>query len=66
MSRKIVLKIRKDGTVESEIKGVSGSACMDYIDLIKELVDGEVVQVEKTPEYYQHIISEEEINIKNK
>lgn len=66
MSRKIVLKIRKDGTVESEIKGVNGSACLDYIDLIKELVDGEVVQVEKTPEYYQHIISEEEINIKNK
>lgn len=66
MAKQIVLKIKKNGMIEGEINGVKGAACLDYIDLIKEITDGEIVDQEKTPEFYQHIISEEDTNLENK
>lgn len=66
MSKQIVLKIKKNGIIEAEINGVKGAACLDYIDLIKEVTNGEIIDQEKTPEFYQHITTEENTNLENK
>lgn len=65
MAKQIVLKIKKNGMIEGEINGVKGVACLDYIDLIKDITDGEIVDQDKTPEFYQHIMTEQDINLKN-
>ena len=62
MSKKLIIKIRKDGTVEAETKGIKGKKCEDYIKIIEELTDSKVINKEFTREYYENeeeIISEE-------
>ena len=61
MSKKLIIKIRKDGVVEAETKGINGQKCEDYLKIIEELTDSKVVKKEYTPEYY-----EKEMNTQNK
>lgn len=61
MSKKLIIKIRKDGVVEAETKGIKGQKCEDYLKNIEELTDSKVVKKEYTPEYY-----EKEMNTQNK
>ena len=61
MSKKLIIKIRKDGVVEAETKGIKGQKCEDYLKIIEELTDSKVVKKEYTPEYY-----EKEMNTQNK
>ena len=58
MSKKLIIKIKKDGTIESETKGIKGKKCEDYIKLIEELTDSKVIETEYTSEYYEN---EEEV-----
>ncbi len=60
MSKKLIIKIKKDGTIEAETKGIKGKKCEDYIKLIEELTDSKVVEKEYTKEYYEN--DEELIN----
>lgn len=61
MSKKLIIKIRKDGVVEAETKGIKDQKCEDYLKIIEELTDSKVVKKEYTPEYY-----EKEMNTQNK
>ena len=61
MSKKLIIKIRKDGVVEAETKGIKRKKCEDYLKIIEELTDSKVVKKEYTPEYY-----EKEMNTQNK
>lgn len=61
MSKKLIIKIRKDGVVEAETKEIKGQKCEDYLKIIEELTDSKVVKKEYTPEYY-----EKEMNTQNK
>lgn len=58
MSKKVIIKICKDGTIEAETKGIKGKKCEDYIKIIEELTDSKMVEKEYTKEYY-----EEEVNV---
>lgn len=58
MTKKLIIKIRKDGTIEAETKGIKGKKCEDYIKVIEELTDSKVINKEFTNEYYE---DEEEI-----
>ena len=31
MSKKLIIKIKKDGTIEAETKGIKGKSCEDYV-----------------------------------
>ena len=63
MSKKLIIKIRKDGTIEAETKGIKGKKCEDYIKVIEELTNSKVIDKEYTSEYYE---TEEEILNQNK
>ncbi|WP_323735853.1 DUF2997 domain-containing protein [Methanosphaera sp. ISO3-F5] len=54
MSKKLIIKIRKDGSIEAETKGIKGKKCEDYIKVIEELTDSKVVNKEHTSEYYEN------------
>ncbi len=58
MSKQLIIKIRKDGTIEAQTKGIKGKKCEDYIKLIEELTDSKVVDKQYTSEYYE---TEEEL-----
>lgn len=60
MSKKVIIKICKDGTIEAETKGIKGKKCEDYIKIIEELTDSKMVEKEYTKEYY-----EEEVNVQS-
>lgn len=54
MSKKIILKIKKDGTIDAETKGIKGKKCEDYIKIIEELTESKAINVEYTQEYYEN------------
>jgi len=58
MSEQLIIKIKKDGSIEAQTKGIKGKKCEDYIKVIEELTDSKVVKKEHTSEYYEN---EEEI-----
>lgn len=59
MSKKLIIKIKKDGTIEAETKGIKGKSCEDYAKIVEELTDSKVISKEYTREYYEN----EEYNI---
>ena len=64
MTKKLIIKIRKDGSIEAETKGNKGKKCEDYIKIIEELTDSKVINKEYTPEYHEN--EEEEVNEKER
>ena len=46
------LEIRPDGQVKVLVKGVSGQTCMNYADLLAEIIGREESR-ERTAEYYE-------------
>jgi len=54
MSKKLIIKIKKDGTIEAETKGIKGKKCEDYIKIIEELTESKVLNVNHTPEFYEN------------
>lgn len=60
MSKKLIIKIRKDGTIEAQTKGIKGKKCEDYIKLIEELTESKVIEKEFTSEYHEN--DEEVVN----
>ncbi len=58
---KLIIKIKKDGTIEAETKGIKGKKCDDYVKIIEELTNSKTVNLEHTKEYYEN----EEENISN-
>ncbi|RAP46630.1 MAG: hypothetical protein BZ136_07400 [Methanosphaera sp. rholeuAM74] len=60
MSKKLIIKIKKDGTIEAETLGIKGKKCEDYIKIIEELTDSKVIKKEYTHEYNE--TEEEEVN----
>lgn len=42
-----------DGRVQAEVEGVKGKACTDYVNVLEEILDAEVIESHYTPEYYE-------------
>ena len=54
MSKKLIIKIKKDGSIEAETKGIKGKKCENYVKLIEELTDSKVIDKEYTSEFYEN------------
>lgn len=49
----IRITISPSGEVAFEVKGVKGAACLDETRFLEEALGGEVLEREKTSEYYE-------------
>lgn len=50
---RIVVTVAGDGTVSAETVGVTGPACLDYIEVLEDLLDARTVHSAYTAEYEQ-------------
>lgn len=51
--KRIRVQIFPDGTIKAETIGIKGRDCVDYIEVLEQLLDAEVVDSEYTAEYYE-------------
>jgi len=52
VKREIVIQIAPDGSISLEVKGVAGPDCVEFTKALEDAL-GEVVQRERTSEFYQ-------------
>ena len=60
MSKKIQIKLSPNGEIEMKTLGIKGKKCLDYIEILKKLVDVNVTNTELSQEYYE---TETEVNV---
>ena len=70
MTKKMILKLLPNGEIMMETKGVKGKKCLNYIDLLKKLVDVNVTDTKVTDEYFEteaqlETFEDDNININN-
>ena len=75
---KIIVKIKPNGEIAAETKGIKGKKCKDYLEIMSKFLDAKIVDSSYTKEYYeeetekvkqdtiQDILEKEEINIGKK
>ena len=59
MTKKMQIRLLPNGEIQMETHGVKGKKCLDYIELLKKLVDVKIADTKFTQEYYE---TEEEIH----
>ena len=62
MAKKMQIKLLPNGEIQMETIGVKGKKCLDYIEILKKLVDVKVQDTQLTQEYYENVneISDED------
>lgn len=64
--KKLKIKLLPNGEIQMETIGVKGKKCLDYISILKTLVDINITDTKLTDEYYETeddvIIEEENVN----
>ena len=50
--RRIQITVEPDGTTTIEVSGAPGTACTKYTDAIVEALNADIIDEEKTHEYY--------------
>ena len=58
--KKLKIKLLPNGEIQMETHGIKGKKCLDYIDVLKKLVDVKILDTQYSQEYY-----ETEANISN-
>lgn len=53
MSKKLKIKLLPNGEIQMETVGVKGKKCLDYIEVLKKLVDAKITATELSQEYYE-------------
>ena len=53
MAKKMQIKLLPNGEIRMETHGVKGKKCLDYIELLKKLVDVKVTDTQLSQEYYE-------------
>ena len=53
MSKKMKIKLLPNGEIQMETVGVKGKKCLDYIEVLKKLVDVKILDTQLTQEYYE-------------
>ena len=51
--KKLKIKLLPNGEIQMETHGVKGKKCLDYIEVLKKLVDVKIADTQLTQEYYQ-------------
>ncbi|MFG2043190.1 DUF2997 domain-containing protein [Dactylosporangium sp. NPDC048998] len=50
-TRRIVVTVAADGTVNAETLGIKGSKCLDYVAVLEDLLAAQTVHSEYTSDY---------------
>lgn len=53
MAKKLKIKLLPNGEIQMETQGVKGKKCLDYIDVLKKLVDVKITDTQLSQEYYE-------------
>lgn len=51
--REIVITIDESGTISAETHGIKGEACLDYIEVLEEMLNAKTLDSNLTDEYYE-------------
>ena len=51
--KKWKIKLLPNGEIQMETQGVKGKKCLDYIDVLKKLVDVKITDTQLSQEYYE-------------
>ena len=51
--KKLKIKLLPNGEIRMETHGVKGKKCLDYIDVLKKLVDVKITDTQLSQEYYE-------------
>ncbi len=60
MSKKMQIKLLPNGEIQMETIGVKGKKCLDYIEILKKLVNCKITDTQLSQEYYE---TENEVSI---
>jgi hypothetical protein len=60
----IIVSVAPDGTISAETRGVTGTRCLDYVQVLEDLLDATTVDSAFTEEYSNVTIatSHQELN----
>ena len=50
---KIIVKIKPNGEIAAETKGIKGKKCKDYLEIMSKFLDAKIVDSSYTKEYYE-------------
>jgi len=53
MNEHLIVRVTPDGAVAAETQGIKGQPCLDYIQILEDLLDAETTSSAFTDEYYQ-------------
>lgn len=51
--KKLKIKLLPNGEIQMETQGVKGKKCLDYIEILKKLVDVKITDTQLSQEYYE-------------
>ncbi|MBO3662118.1 DUF2997 domain-containing protein [Microbacterium stercoris] len=51
MTKQIIVRVRKDGTIDAETVGMHGAECLDYFATLEDLLDAETSSSAYTADY---------------
>ena len=57
--KKLKIKLLPNGEIQMETHGIKGKKCLDYIEVLKKLVDVKITDTQLSQEYYE---TEAEVN----
>lgn len=52
-NKKLKIKLLPNGEIQMETHGVKGKKCLDYIEVLKKLVDVKITDTQLSQEYYE-------------
>lgn len=52
-NKKLKIKLLPNGEIQMETHGVKGKKCLDYIEVLKKLVDVNITDTQLSQEYYE-------------
>ncbi len=61
--KKMKIRLLPNGEIQMETIGVKGKKCLDYIEVLKKLVDVKVTDTQLSQEYYETDV--ENLNTEN-
>lgn len=53
VSKKLKIKLLPNGEIQMETVGIKGKKCLDYIEVLKKLVDAKITDTQLSQEYYE-------------
>lgn len=51
--KKLKIKLLPNGEIQMETHGIKGKKCLDYIEVLKKLVDVKITDTQLSQEYYE-------------